>query len=115
MSRSVAVVRDAAGLRSATFDILAIAAFLDGKPLDRRDLWELRNMTQSAAAVVAAAEHRRESRGAHHRRDYPDLDPALAGRHSLLAPSVWDGEWRFGGLEDVLPDGARDIRSIGVD
>ena len=108
MSRSVAVVRDAAGLRSAATEIRAVASLLDGNPLDRRDLWELRNMTQAAAAVVAAAAHRAESRGAHHRSDFPDPDPALAGRHSLLEAFGGDGDWRFDDLETVLPDGPGD-------
>ncbi len=35
-------------------------------------------LTATAVAVVAAALERTESRGCHHRSDYPDTDPAMA-------------------------------------
>ena len=34
--------------------------------------------------IAASALAREESRGAHQRRDFPDLDPALDGRHVTL-------------------------------
>ena len=39
---------------------------------DEPATWELRSLTTVAAAVVAAATERRESRGAHHRVDHPN-------------------------------------------
>jgi L-aspartate oxidase len=99
MSRHVAVVRDAAGLREAAAEIAAIAATLppvvNSAWIARRDLWELRNMADAASAVAAAALHREESRGAHFRSDFPEPDPALAGQHSLWL----DRRWQFGPLE----------------
>ena len=38
-----------------------------------------------AQAVSAAALARHESRGGHFRTDYPERDPLLDGRHSLVA------------------------------
>lgn len=38
----------------------------------------------TASAIVESALARQESRGAHFRADFPDHDPALAGRHSLF-------------------------------
>jgi len=50
----------------------------------RRDFEDVA-LTTAAGAVVAAALARTETRGCHHRSDYPAPDPALA--HSLL-PAV---------------------------
>ena len=99
MSRHVAVVRDAAGLREARREVAAVGDALPaaaGSPFSgRHDLWELRNMVLAASSVIAAALDREESRGAHFRSDFPALDPALDGRHTLLL----DGAWRNGPLE----------------
>jgi L-aspartate oxidase len=48
-----------------------------------------------ARALAASALRRRESRGGHLRRDYPDTDPALDGIHVVVAPdgSVRDEQW----------------------
>ncbi len=46
--------------------------------------------------IAASALARAESRGAHQRRDFPELDPALDGRHVTLVsgePAVL-AEWR---------------------
>jgi L-aspartate oxidase len=57
-------VRDRDGLE-------ALLAWLDGQPES--------NPVRVATLIAAAALARRESRGAHLRRDHPDLDPALEG------------------------------------
>ena len=110
MSRHVAVVRDAAGLTEAAREIDRVAAHLQAaEPANGREpgvpspdtvraAWELRNMTQAAAAIAAAALRREESRGAHFRADFPSTDPALDGRHLLRVGAGW----RFGDLADVL-------------
>ncbi len=46
--------------------------------------YETGNMLQIALLIIHAAYQRRESRGSHSRNDYPNPDPALAGRHTLL-------------------------------
>ncbi|HEX6437701.1 MAG TPA: hypothetical protein VF182_11260, partial [Candidatus Binatia bacterium] len=43
--------------------------------LDLQDWFELRAMLTTAEAVVTSALARTESRGAHQREDYPELDP----------------------------------------
>ncbi|MCC6313227.1 MAG: L-aspartate oxidase [Thermomicrobiales bacterium] len=96
MSRHVAVVRDAAGLRAAADELAAIDQALRETNAIGRAAWETRNMALAARAVVAAAAHREESRGAHFRDDFPEPDPALAGRHSLFV----DDAWQFGTLEN---------------
>ena len=45
---------------------------------------ELGNMLDVAEAVVLSAVHRRESRGAHTRTDYPNRDDAAWWKHSLV-------------------------------
>ncbi len=79
MSRDVSVVRDAAGLQ-------ALAKELDTattRVLKSRSDFEDVALTTTAVAVAAAALARTESRGCHHRSDFPETDPALA--RSLVA------------------------------
>jgi L-aspartate oxidase len=104
MSRDVGVVRDAAGLARARDEVAAIAAFvhaasLPTSPDTRRATWELRNLIAAAQAVIAAATHREESRGAHYRADFPEPEPTLAGRHTVRQP---DGSIRFGTLDEAI-------------
>jgi succinate dehydrogenase/fumarate reductase flavoprotein subunit len=110
MSRDAGVVRDAPGLDQARHELEAIAVVVgagtrsesslnDGEV--RRAFWELRNLVDAARAVVAAAAHREESRGAHYRADFPGLNPALDGQHTLLQG---DGLPRFGVLDEAFAD-----------
>jgi L-aspartate oxidase len=68
------VVRDAGKLRRIA-DLLAAAPV---RALRDRTALEDTALTATAGAVVAAALERTESRGCHHRSDYPDTDPAMA-------------------------------------
>jgi L-aspartate oxidase len=113
MSRHVGVMRHAEGLARARADIDAIAAGLRvkrarGTPASdaetRRAFWELRNLVDASRAVVAAAEHRQESRGAHYRADFPEPEASLDGRHSLSAA---DGAFRYGALDEAFAAAAR--------
>ena len=47
-------------------------------------VYELRNMLIVAEAVARSALARRESRGAHSRLDFPDLDPIWAGQNNAV-------------------------------
>ncbi len=79
MSRDASVVRDAAGLNR-------LSDKLSGAPVHtvagRRDFEDVA-LTVTARAVTAAALARNESRGCHHRAEYPDAAPA-EGRSSVL-------------------------------
>lgn len=74
MSRDASVVRDAVGLDRLAGGLSA-APFRD--VVRRADL-EDAALTLTARAVAAAALAREESRGCHHRAEYPDADPAQA-------------------------------------
>lgn len=108
MSRDVAVVRDADGLARAAAVIQDARSTLSAFPLDTRTVWEARNLTLAAAAVVTAAILREESRGAHFRADFAELNPALAGCHLALGGDA-ASDWRYSSLP-----AARDRRPAGA-
>lgn len=104
MSRDVSVVRDRAGLADAAGVIAGLRQTIGRwRRSSRRDIHELANLTDAATAVVTAAAHREESRGAHARADFPATDPALDGHHSLSG-GAGGPVWRFGPLAPVPPD-----------
>ena len=81
MTRYASVVRDVDGLERLAKELDTATP----RVLKSRSDFEDVALTTTAGAVAAAALARTESRGCHHRSDYPDTDPALA--HSLV-PAV---------------------------
>jgi L-aspartate oxidase len=79
MTREASVTRDGAGLRRLT-ETLSTAAVCHG--VTRADL-EDAALTATARAVAAAALARTETRGCHHRVDYPDTDADQA-HHTVV-------------------------------
>jgi L-aspartate oxidase len=84
MTRWASVVRDADGLR-ALADVLEEAPV---RTIRTRTDFEDAALTATARAVAAAALARTESRGCHHRGDYPDADPAQAVSRSIADTAV---------------------------
>jgi L-aspartate oxidase len=74
MSRHVGVIRDAGSLAAATGALGAIARDLPSNTPPSSRSWEGTNVLTVAAAVVAAAQERTESRGCHRRTDFPVPD-----------------------------------------
>ena len=81
MTRYASVVRDGDGLERLAKELDTATP----RALKSRSDFEDVALTTTAGAVAAAALDRTESRGCHHRSDYPDTDPALA--HSVV-PAV---------------------------
>ncbi len=82
MYANVGLVRDERGLLEALARIDALEiAFADTGG-------ELRNLLVVARLIAEAALARRESRGSHYRRDYPDADDAFAKRSFTRLRSV---------------------------
>ena len=75
MTVGAGVLRDDASLAETAGELAALAVEL-GDAHDVAGL-EARNLLDVARGLVAAAAERRESRGAHTRRDHPAADPAL--------------------------------------
>lgn len=75
MTTNAGVLRSEESLRAA----LAVATATVVPPDDAASA-ELRNLATLAVAVIAAAQARTETRGAHTRTDHPEPDPALAVR-----------------------------------
>ena len=75
MTRGAGVLRDAASLL-ATGETVAAVRVATVTPGDAAQ-WEVQNLATVARAVLTAATEREESRGAHTRLDFPDLDSDL--------------------------------------
>ena len=74
MSRWASVVRDADGL-GGLIDVLEES---ESRVVSDRRGFEDAALTAAARAVATEALARTESRGCHHRADFPDTDPAQA-------------------------------------
>jgi succinate dehydrogenase/fumarate reductase flavoprotein subunit len=98
----VGLVRDGAGLARATTTLDRLAGDADrvGLPPGRalslawQDWLNLRNQIVTARLIVASALERRESRGAHYRRDFPEPERGRpyavhVRRQGDGAPAVW--------------------------
>ncbi|MCK5113219.1 MAG: L-aspartate oxidase [Phycisphaerae bacterium] len=84
MWRNTGIVRDAQHLT----ETLEIIEFWGRYVLDKEFFndprgWEIQNMLTAAWVIVQGAILRTETRGVHHRKDYPETDPNWA-RHLLM-------------------------------
>jgi L-aspartate oxidase len=79
MTTGAGVLRDADSLARSSVAVQRCRS-IALEAADGPERWELANLADVAAALVAAATARQESRGAHTRADFPDTDPSLACR-----------------------------------
>ncbi|HZD98844.1 MAG TPA: L-aspartate oxidase [Micromonosporaceae bacterium] len=86
MTGGAGVLRSADSLASTTNELAALGT--RRAPANTAS-WEAANLVTVAAALVAAASRRAETRGCHWREDYPVADPAWLGH--LLAGIAPDG------------------------
>ncbi len=93
MWQCAGLVRNGEGLQTALDELNALAEkFL--RPAPMREAIELSNMIQTAQLVTRAALERTESRGAHFRTDFPQLDDADWQHHILMRQE--NGELQIG-------------------
>jgi len=76
MSRQVGIDRHGDSLGEALQNIDFWSRYVLPQTFAEPEGWELQNMLVVARAVTASAQFRRESRGVHYRRDFPESDDA---------------------------------------
>jgi L-aspartate oxidase len=84
MWRNVGIERNGARLDETVEIIRFWGQYVMDKLFDDQAGWETQNMLTLAHLIAIAARQRKESRGVHFRADYPRIDPALDGRHTVL-------------------------------
>ena len=100
------IVRSGPGLERALISIAHIVERAEAAPVGSlRDIFaraDLRDLCATARACAASALHRRESRSAHYRSDFPNTDPAwmrtvfydLSGiRTRTVEPDPHEARW----------------------
>lgn len=76
MWTNVGIIRNAGGLKYALCEINRwVAEFIKSKPASITEYFLTKNMLITAGLIVETAIMRRESRGAHYRSDFPQIDP----------------------------------------
>ncbi|HHT9156438.1 MAG TPA: L-aspartate oxidase [Candidatus Tripitaka californicus] len=81
MWRCAGVERDEKHLKEATDTLAQWWEYVMDKEFHTPEGWELQNMILLAGLVIRATQDRKESRGAHYRKDYPQRDDRHWKRH----------------------------------
>jgi L-aspartate oxidase len=87
MWRHVGIQREQSGLEAAEKQVEFWNRYVAAKEFSDPRGWELQNMLLVARLMIAGALTRRESRGTHFRRDFPETDPAQARHITIRAPA----------------------------
>lgn len=85
MWRDVGIRRERAGLESAERQVDFWTRYVAAREFADPQGWELQNMLLVARLMIAGALARRESRGTHFRRDFPQSDPGQAAHIEISA------------------------------
>jgi nicotinate-nucleotide pyrophosphorylase (carboxylating) len=101
MTEYAGVLRSADGLGSASRAVAEMAA--TSSDAAGPEAWEATNLVTVAAAIIAAASVREETRGSHWREDFPDRDDAWALHVDIVARPEGD---RYGLDLVAAADGA---------
>lgn len=91
MFQKVGILRSEESLKEALEQIEELAEYLDYECSCMED-WETQNMIQIARIMIGGALARKESRGAHHRLDYPEPNPEYQSRHFSFSRQHQRGE-----------------------
>jgi len=84
MWRSVGIERDRQGLDAARDRLDFWGSYVLGRELSHADGWQLQNMLILAQLMTLAAATRDETRGTHHRTDFPDRDDGAWRKHIAI-------------------------------
>jgi len=84
MWRSAGIVRVGKGLDDALEMITFWCRYVMDKEFESPQGWELQNMLTVARLIAMSARQREESRGVHHRADFPEMSPDWQ-RHVVIA------------------------------
>jgi len=82
--RNVGISREAGALGEAEERVDFWSSYVLDKQFPGRQGWKVQNMLTLAKLVTFSARMRTESRGAHHRRDFPDRDDHNWSRHLVI-------------------------------
>jgi L-aspartate oxidase len=85
MWRDVGIRRERAGLESAERQVDFWTRYVAAREFADPQGWELQNMLLVARLMIAGALSRKESRGTHFRRDFPQTDPDQATHIEIAA------------------------------
>jgi L-aspartate oxidase len=88
MSSDCGVVRDADGLELAGETLGDLVALTDDLPARSIASYEVLDLLRVSRAIVASATQRKESRGSHTRREFPNPSDAFLGRYVSRGGSV---------------------------
>ena len=85
MWRNVGIERSAEGLEAALQQVEFWDRYVGPREFNNTQGWELQNMMLVARLMIRAAQLRKESRGTHHRSDFPETDPQQAEHIPMTA------------------------------
>ena len=94
MWKNVGIVRSDQSVRRAISDCQLCADVLKNPPLSRLAL-ETGNMLWASAALITSALARRESLGAHFRKDFPERERSQVPKHSALTREILSEYFSF--------------------